>query len=75
VCENDQDTNVIVIGSETGQTNQTNNSIIRNDSETALNTLTPTSLFIKPIRGVVHGLGVGVLHYDPASSEITYSTN
>ncbi len=31
--------------------------------------------FMKPIRGVAHGLGVGVMKYDHATSEITYSTN
>ena len=28
----------------------------------------------RPIRGVAHGLGVGVLKYDTTTFEITYST-
>jgi cytoskeletal protein CcmA (bactofilin family) len=31
--------------------------------------------FMKPIRGVAHGLGVGVIKYDTTTFEITYSTN
>ena len=37
--------------------------------------VTQTGLFINPIRGVAHGLGVGVLKYDPVTFEVTYSTN
>ena len=36
----------------------------------------PTNSFkVKDIRGVAHGLGVGVLHYNTSTKEITYSTN
>lgn len=36
----------------------------------------PTNSFkVKNIRGLGHGLGVGVLHYNTVSKEITYSTN
>lgn len=36
----------------------------------------PTNSFkVKDIRGVAHGLGTGVLHYNPTTKEITYSTN
>jgi len=32
------------------------------------------SLYIRPIRGVAHGIGVGRLHYDTTTFEVTYST-
>jgi len=35
---------------------------------------TDVGLFIKPVRGVAHGVGVGVMVYDPVASEMTYST-
>ena len=36
----------------------------------------PSNSFkVKDIRGVAHGLGVGVLHYNTSTKEITYSTN
>ena len=41
---------------------------------TTLNPNGANRCFMKPIRGVAHGLGVGVMKYDPATSELTYST-
>jgi len=36
----------------------------------------PSNSFkVKDIRGVAHGLGVGVLHYNTSTKEITYSTD
>ena len=36
----------------------------------------PSNSFkVKDIRGVAHGLGIGVLHYNSGTKEITYSTN
>jgi len=35
---------------------------------------TDVGLFVKPVRGVAHGVGVGVCVYDPVASEMTYST-
>tara|TARA_E500000318_G_scaffold48328_1_gene45487 strand:- start:219 stop:536 length:318 start_codon:yes stop_codon:yes gene_type:complete len=32
-------------------------------------------LKISNIRGVAHGLGVGVMHFNTSTNEITYSTN
>lgn len=41
---------------------------------TTLNPDGANRCFIKPVRGVAHGIGVGVMKYDPTTSEITYST-
>jgi hypothetical protein len=35
----------------------------------------PDSLYIRPIRGVAHGIGVGRLHYNTTTFEVTYSTS
>ncbi len=47
-----------------------------NTSSGGIQTITGTTpgLYINPIRGVAHGLGVGVLKYDPLTYEVTYST-
>jgi hypothetical protein len=34
-----------------------------------------SGLFCTNIRGVAHGLGAGVMHYNTGTNEITYSTN
>ena len=34
-----------------------------------------SGLFCANVRGVAHGLGVGVMHYNTGTNEITYSTN
>ena len=64
----------IAIGAYAGQTNQPANSIILNAGPTALNP-TNAGFFVNPIRGVAHGIGVGRLHYNTSTYEITYSTN
>jgi hypothetical protein len=69
-----QGTNAIAIGYLAGQTSQTQNSIALNASGSALNP-TEQGLFVRPVRGVARGLGVGVLHYDTSTYEITYSTD
>jgi hypothetical protein len=43
-------------------------------SPTPLPTTQASSFYVNPIRGVAHGIGVGILHYDPSTFEITYST-
>jgi hypothetical protein len=40
----------------------------------SLNPTQANSCFIKPIRGVAHGIGVGLTKYDPTTGELTYST-
>jgi len=70
-----QGSNAIAIGKDAGASNQHANSIILNASGIALNSNDTDRLFIKPIRGVAHGIGEGVLKYDPSTGEITYSTN
>ncbi|MFT5829075.1 MAG: hypothetical protein ACI9AB_002044 [Urechidicola sp.] len=70
-----QGTAAVAIGAGAGNTAQHDNSIIINASGNNLNSSGSDGLFIKPIRGVPHGLGEGVLHYDPTTGEITYSTN
>jgi hypothetical protein len=49
--------------------------IVLNATGTALDSTASDTCKIAPIRGVAHGLGVGVMKYDPATSELTYSTN
>jgi hypothetical protein len=63
------------LGNGAGYENQGNNSIVLNASGSNLNGSTDNAFFVKPIRGHPHGLGIGVLHYDTTTSEITYSTN
>ena len=67
-------TNSIAIGRNAVANTSTANSITLNGSGTAI-TANQAGLFVAPIRGVAHGLGVGVLKYDPTTKEITYSTD
>jgi len=54
---------------------QHDNSICLNATGVTLNTTAVSGLFVKPIRSGAHGIGVGALHYDASSGEITYSTS
>ena len=67
-------TNSIAIGRNAVANTSTANSITLNGSGTAI-TANQAGLFVAPIRGVAHGLGVGVLKYDTTTFEITYSTD
>ena len=73
--QNNQGSYAFAAGYKAGETAQHDNSIILNASGAALNSDGADRCFIKPIRGVAHGLGVGVLKYDPVTSEVTYSTS
>jgi hypothetical protein len=66
-------TNSIAIGRDAVANSSTNNSITLNGTGTAI-TANQAGLFVAPIRGVAHGIGVGVLKYDTTTFEITYST-
>jgi hypothetical protein len=72
--ETSQGANAVAIGYLAGQSSQTGGSIALNASGVALNP-NQVGLFIRPIRGVARGLGVGVLHYDSSTYEVTYSTD
>lgn len=63
----------IAIGFNAGNPIQPNNSICINATGNSLNPTVTNSLFIKPIRRVDTGLGVGTLNYNSGSGEITYS--
>lgn len=67
-------TNSIAIGRNAVANSSTANSITLNGTATAI-TANQAGLFVAPIRGVAHGLGVGVLKYDTGTYEITYSTD
>jgi hypothetical protein len=67
-------TNSIAIGRNAVANSSTGNSITLNGTATAI-TANQAGLFVAPIRGVAHGLGVGVLKYDTGTYEITYSTD
>jgi hypothetical protein len=69
-----QGRNSIAIGEATASLNQPNNQIFINASGTAVNGANGAALYINPIRGVAHGIGVGVMKYDPVLFEVTYST-
>jgi hypothetical protein len=69
---NSQAANCVAIGNLAGQT-ATAGSIAINASGVALNPTT-ASCYIRPIRGVALGLGVGVVFYDAATFELQYST-
>jgi hypothetical protein len=66
-------TNSIAIGRDAVANSSTNNSITLNGTGVAI-TANQAGLFVAPIRGVAHGIGVGVLKYDTTTFEITYST-
>jgi hypothetical protein len=66
-------TRSIAIGRDAVANSSTANSITLNGTGTAI-TANQAGLFVAPIRGVAHGLGVGVLKYDTTTFEITYST-
>ncbi len=64
----------IAIGTEAGTNNQAKKSIVINATGSDLPNNIENAFIVKPIRGVAHGLGIGVLKYDITSGEITYST-
>lgn len=65
----------ICIGALAGQTTAQANSIVINAmGTTAINTTGTSRCFIAPIRGQALGIGVGVMYYDPATYEVSYST-
>ena len=68
-----QGANAIAIGNLAGQTSQTPGSIAINASGGALNPTT-AGCYIKPIRGVALGIGIGRVFYDTATFELQYST-
>ena len=70
-----QGNSAVAIGDRAGRTNQHDNSIVLNATGADLNTDGVSRFFVKPVRGVAHGLGVGVMKYHPTTGEITYSTN
>ena len=65
--------NSIAIGRDAVANGSAANSITINASGTAI-TANQAGLFVNPIRGVAHGIGVGQLIYDPITRELTYST-
>ena len=71
--ETSQGITAVAIGYLAGQTNQTAGSIAINGSGVALNPTT-AGCYIRPIRGVALGIGVGRVFYDAATFELQYST-
>lgn len=69
-----QGPSAVAIGSQAGQTSQHDNSVIINATGSSLNSNGVSRFFVKPIRGVALGIGIGSMVYDPATGEITYST-
>ena len=68
-----QGTNSIAIGKNAGSQNQPQNSIIINANQgIALNTTTPSSFYVKPIRKDTSN---NILFYDPVTGEITYDSS
>tara|TARA_R110002153_G_scaffold87603_1_gene216451 strand:- start:5759 stop:6622 length:864 start_codon:yes stop_codon:yes gene_type:complete len=65
----------IAIGTNTASNIQPDNQIFINASGAAVNGATASACYITPIRGVAHGIGVGVMKYDPVLFEVTYSTS
>ena len=68
-----QGANSIAIGLNAGRDSQTIGSICLNASGIALNP-NFAGCFIRPLRGVALGLGVGQVFYDSATFELQYST-
>ena len=69
-----QGASAIAIGNQAGKTSQVANSICINASGFTVSA-NQIGLFIRPIRGYDHKIGVNRLHYDPSSNEITYSNS
>jgi hypothetical protein len=69
-----QGTYAVAVGTQAGQTSQHANSIVLNATGSPLNTLGISRSYVAPVRGVAHGVGVGVMVYDPVAFEMTYST-
>ena len=70
-----QGINAVAIGFKAGKTTQHDNSIVINSSGIVLETDGTGRFFVKHIRGFAHGFGMGRMHYDDGSGEITYSTS
>lgn len=68
-------TDSVAVGLRAGQTTLDANSIVINATGFDLPTTGASHCHVAPIRGVAHGVGVGLLVYDPATAEITYSTS
>lgn len=68
-----QGANAVAIGLNAGVASQTAGSICLNASGVALNP-NQAGCFVRPIRGVALGLGVGMVFYDAATFELQYST-
>ena len=66
---NNQGTNSIAIGAYAGSDNQPANSIILNATGASLDTTTPDSFIVKPIRNANTSYA---LYYDDSTGEITY---
>tara|TARA_R110000803_G_scaffold64120_1_gene124998 strand:- start:2242 stop:3105 length:864 start_codon:yes stop_codon:yes gene_type:complete len=69
-----QGTSSIAIGKDAASLNQPANQIFISASGTPVNGANTSACYINPIRGVAHGIGVGVMKYDPVLFEVTYST-
>ena len=63
----------IAIGYKAGSSYQSQNSIVLNASGSDFQATTQ-GFYAKPIRGIAHGIGVGIMKYDSSTGEITYST-
>lgn len=61
---------VVCIGDLSGNAE---NNVLLNATGTPLELPEVGATYIAPIRGVSHGVGVGVVVYDPVSAEVTYS--
>ena len=64
----------IAIGRDAASSNQPANSICINGTVNSFNSVA-NGTCIRPIRGVSHGIGVGRMHYNTTTFELTYSTN
>jgi hypothetical protein len=66
--------NAIAIGNQAGYSNQHSNTIVLNATGTALNSASPDSLFVAPIRTQTSN-NTGALVYDTTSMEVTYNSS
>ena len=76
-CVSDlQGQNSICLGNNAGAANPNgySNYTIINSSSNSLNPQTSNAFYVNPIRSTAAGKGVGVLFYNPTTSEIQYST-
>ena len=67
--------NSIAIGNVAAYYGSTVKCVVLNASGGPTQRITAEGFYVKPVRGVAHGKGAGVMVYEASTGEISYSTN